>query len=73
MANEIRGCADDATTRFGELLLRIGAMSKEQLERVREQHAKQPERSFREIAVELGFVSDRALESTPESEQHGVE
>jgi len=67
MPDDLHGCPDDATTRFAELLLRIGAMSEVQLGRVREELRKQRDRTFGEIAVELGFVDDEVINESPKA------
>jgi hypothetical protein len=48
--------------RIGDFLLRIGAMSRAQVEEVlRIQREDEEPRMFGEIAVELGYIDDSAL------------
>lgn len=60
--------------KIGEGLIRIGAMSREQVENVLHQQKKGDKRLFGEIAVELGFVDIQAiinyLKSTQRDETH---
>ncbi|TVR85195.1 MAG: hypothetical protein EA428_16205 [Spirochaetaceae bacterium] len=49
--------------RIGEFLVKIGAMTPEQLVEVLEQQKKEPNRLFGEIAVELGYINDSAVDT----------
>ncbi|MCA1755314.1 MAG: hypothetical protein LC641_11585 [Spirochaeta sp.] len=49
--------------RIGEFLVKIGAMSPEQRAEVLEQQKKEPNRLFGEIAVELGYINDAAVDT----------
>lgn len=51
------------TERLGEFLVRIGAMTEEQVHIVLEKQKDQPERLFGEIAIDLGFVDDQAVDT----------
>lgn len=48
--------------RIGEFLVKIGAMTPEQLLEVLERQKKEPNRLFGEIAVELGYINDSAVD-----------
>ena len=55
---------DDGThagLRVGEFLVSIGAMTKKQVEEVLEEQEKAPEKLFGQIAIEMGFVDDSAI------------
>ena len=56
--------------KIGEGLVRIGAMSRQQMQEVLRRQSAGDERLFGEIAIELGFINDQALQSylgiTPE-------
>ena len=47
--------------RIGDGLVRIGAMTDEQREKVLDMQDKGDNRLFGEIAVELGFINDQAI------------
>ncbi len=47
--------------RIGEGLVRIGAMTEEQREKVLKMQEEGDERLFGEIAVDLGFIDDQAI------------
>jgi len=49
--------------RIGEFLVKIGAMTSEQLTEVLEQQKKEPDRLFGEIAVGLGYINDSAVDT----------
>ncbi len=48
--------------RIGEFLVKIGAMTPEQRAEVLERQKKEPNRLFGEIAVELGYINDSAVD-----------
>ncbi len=48
--------------RIGEFLVKIGAMTAEQREDVIARQAKESDRLFGEIAIELGFIDDAAVD-----------
>lgn len=48
--------------RIGEFLVKIGAMTVEQREDVLARQKKEPNRLFGEIAVELGYINDAAVD-----------
>ena len=50
-----------ASLRVGEILVSIGAMTKEQVEEVMEEQERAPEKLFGQIAIEMGFVDDSAI------------
>lgn len=56
--------ADSGTSqeRIGDFLVKIGAMSAEERDDVLERQKAQPERLFGEIAIELGFIRDEAVD-----------
>ena len=51
----------DSTERLGELLVRMGAMSEEQVEAVLAYQKEHPDQLFGQIAVKLGFISEELL------------
>ena len=55
--------------RIGEYLLTIGAMTKQQVNEVLETQKKEPNKLFGEIALELGFISDEAIDSYFKSQE----
>ncbi|TVQ39942.1 MAG: hypothetical protein EA384_05065 [Spirochaetaceae bacterium] len=57
--------ADDGTSleRIGDFLVNIGAMTAEQRDAVLLQQQKDPTRLFGEIAIELGYIKDGAVDS----------
>ncbi|MBN1519234.1 MAG: hypothetical protein JW923_04000 [Spirochaetales bacterium] len=57
--------------RIGDFLVRIGAMTQEQVTKVLAAQSQEEEpRMFGEIAIELGFVDDAALKRYV-TEKHG--
>jgi hypothetical protein len=52
----------DSTERLGELLVRMGAMSQEQVEAVLAYQKEHPDRLFGQIAVKLGFITEEVLQ-----------
>lgn len=54
---------DTSHERIGEFLIRIGVMTPEQREHVLEVQAREPHRRFGEIAVELGYIKDSAIDA----------
>ena len=59
----------DSTQRIGDFLVRIGAMTKPQVSQVLERQASEPNRLFGEIAIEMGFINDSAVDSYLASKQ----
>jgi hypothetical protein len=55
--------------RIGEALVRIGAMSQEQVEAVLEVQRGGDSRLFGEIAIEKGFINDKAIKTYLDSRQ----
>jgi hypothetical protein len=49
--------------RIGEALVRIGAMSTEQVDQVLEIQQDGDSRLFGEIAIEKGFINDKAIKA----------
>ena len=49
--------------KIGEGLVRIGAMSRERMDEVLRRQSVGDDRLFGEIAIELGFINDQALQS----------
>jgi hypothetical protein len=49
--------------RIGEFLVRIGVMTREQVEIVLERQKKEPDKLFGEIAIEFNFINDEAIEA----------
>lgn len=55
---------DDGThagLRVGEFLVSIGAMTEKQVEEVLAEQEKAPEKLFGQIAIEMGFIDDSAI------------
>jgi len=48
--------------RIGEFLLRIGAITEEQLQEVLEKQKAEPHERFGEIAISLGYINDEAID-----------
>jgi hypothetical protein len=55
--------------RIGEALVRIGAMKTYQVEDVLRLQKAGDERLFGEIAIELGYIDDRAIQKYLETKQ----
>jgi hypothetical protein len=53
---------EDSTQRIGDFLVRIGAMNTEQVYEVLTRQQMEPDRLFGEIAIELGYVNDAAID-----------
>jgi len=47
---------------IGEFLVSINAITQEQCQEVLEAQKKDPERLFGEIAIELGYINDEAID-----------
>lgn len=56
------GAREDSTQRIGDFLVRIGAMTLDQVSAVLGRQANEPDRLFGEIAIEMGFISDSAID-----------
>lgn len=54
--------AETSHERIGEFLVKIGAMTAGQREDVMTRQAKEPDRLFGEIAIELGHIDDAAVD-----------
>ncbi len=54
--------SDNSVERLGEFLVRIGAITKEQVEEVLETQKKEPDRLFGEIAIDLGYINNEAVD-----------
>jgi hypothetical protein len=52
----------DATARLGEVLVCIGAMTEDQIDQVLSEQRRAPEKLFGRIAIEMGFISNTALD-----------
>lgn len=48
--------------RIGEFLVKIGAITQEQVDLILEEQKSNPGKLFGEIAIEKGFVNDSAIE-----------
>ncbi|MEW5817352.1 MAG: hypothetical protein AB1798_18390 [Spirochaetota bacterium] len=55
--------------KIGEFLVRIHAMTEEQAKKVLEKQKYQPGKLFGEIAIELGFINDEAINNYLESKR----
>ena len=56
--------------RIGEFLVKIGAISAEQRDEVLQLQSEQPDRLFGEIAIELGYINDEAVDRYLASAAH---
>lgn len=56
------GCTDDSTLRLGEFLVCLGAMTEEQVSQVLDRQKSEPDRLFGQIAIELGFINESAVD-----------
>ena len=56
--------------RIGEFLVKIGAISAEQRDEVLQLQSEQPGRLFGEIAIELGYINDEAVDRYLASAAH---
>ena len=54
---------EDSTQRIGDFLVRIGALTQEQVAEVLGRQAGEPNRLFGQIAIEMGLISDSAIDS----------
>ncbi len=54
---------EDSTQRIGDFLVRIGAMTQDQVSEVLGRQADEPDRLFGELAIEMGFINDSAIDS----------
>jgi hypothetical protein len=54
---------EDSTQRIGDFLVRIGAMTESQVAEVLERQAGEPGRLFGEIAIEMEFINDAAVDN----------
>jgi hypothetical protein len=52
----------DSTLRVGEFLVGIGAMTQEDVARVLEEQERIPYKLFGQIAIDLGLISDGAID-----------
>ncbi len=52
----------DSTERLGELLVRMGALSQEQVEKVVQYQKEHPDLLFGQIAVRLGYITEEVLQ-----------
>jgi len=53
---------DTSHERIGEFLIKIGAMTPEQRNKIPYIREKEPDRLFRAIEVELGYINDAAID-----------
>ena len=52
----------DSTERLGDMLVRLGALSKEQVAEVLSYQKEHPGMLFGQIAVQLGFITEEVLD-----------
>jgi hypothetical protein len=50
-----------AEERIGDFLVRIGALTPDQVETILKQQKKEPDKIFGVIAIELGYINDKAI------------
>lgn len=62
MLDEPCGSMHDATARLGEVLVCIGAMTEDQIDRVLDEQQRTPDKLFGRIAIEMGFIDSQALD-----------
>ncbi|MFP4409115.1 MAG: hypothetical protein ACLFPW_11400 [Spirochaetaceae bacterium] len=55
--------SDTSQERIGEFLVKIGAMTAEQRDEILELQKEQPDRLFGEIAIERGYINERAIDT----------
>ncbi|MCK5615172.1 hypothetical protein KAR91_75615 [Candidatus Pacearchaeota archaeon] len=48
--------------RIGEYMVRIGALTPQQVEEITKKQDKEPNKMFGEIAIELGYINDKAID-----------
>ena len=48
--------------KIGEFLIKIGALTKEKVAEILEKQEKDPSKLFGEIALELGYIDDKAID-----------
>ncbi len=53
---------DTASERIGEFLVKIGALTAAQRDEVLAKQTESPDRLFGEIAIELGYINDAAVD-----------
>ncbi len=53
---------DSADERIGDFLVKIGAMTDSQRNEVLLRQEQEPDRMFGEIAIELGYIDDSAVD-----------
>ncbi|MCF7928835.1 MAG: hypothetical protein K9L68_07795 [Spirochaetales bacterium] len=53
--------------RIGEFMVRIGLLTQQQKDHVLEEQRKNPDKLFGQIAVELGYIDDGAIDTYLES------
>ena len=53
----------DSTERLGELLLRVGALTREQFDTILRYQQNPPDMKFGQIALNLGYIINDTLES----------
>jgi hypothetical protein len=54
--------SNSSVERIGEFLVKIGVITPDQVNMVLEVQGREPDRLFGEIAVDMGFVNDSAIE-----------
>jgi hypothetical protein len=52
----------DSTERLGQLLVRMGAITQEQVEAVLEYQKEHPDLLFGQIAIRLGYITEEVLQ-----------
>ena len=53
---------ESSVERFGELLVRVGAIGEDEVATVLEKQKAEPSKRFGEIAVELGYLSSKQVD-----------
>ena len=53
---------ESSVERFGELLVRVGAIGEDEVASVLEKQKTEPNKRFGEIAVELGYLSSKQVD-----------
>ena len=57
-----------AKERIGDFMLRVGAMTQEQVENVLQSQKQEPDKVFGVIAIEKGYIDDKILQDYIESQ-----
>ena len=59
-----------AEEKIGDFMVRIGALTQEQVKDILEQQKKEPDKLFGVIAIEMGYLNDKALHDYIKSQEN---